>query len=152
MLKFLFHPSSFFPWLLALLCLGLGFYSVDFAYFAYGNHLTPWGAFSILCVLVLYLIHFLFALIPWHGVKYWGRGIDLHFRSFLLIATTLSLPCFIAGALGAASTFYNIVIVSVALVLLTIDGILLKYRFSDRDPLPPSYFACNDYLKATPHH
>lgn len=150
MLKFLFHPSSFFPWLLAHLCLGLGVCAVNFAYLAPGNRITPWGALSLLGTLGLYLIHFLGALIPWHGVKYWGRGIDAHFRSFLSIATYLSLPCFIAGALGAPTTLYNIVVITIGAVLLAIDGILLIYRLSDRDPLPPSYFACNAYLKATP--
>lgn len=102
---------------------------------------------TFLISVLLYIILFLFAFIPWYGFKYKGRGIEEHYENILIPGSYTILMSEILYYLGIQLSLINIFLIALYTIFLFIHFTLLIYHFSDLDQTPPAYFASEEYLQ-----
>jgi hypothetical protein len=96
---------------------------------------------------LLYVICALMALIPWSGVRYAGRGVNVHFRLMFLIGSALTAPLLALSLMDRNIPILQILVSCLLLIFYLIGLTLLRYHFRDKDPLAPGFFSEGDYIK-----
>jgi hypothetical protein len=139
--------KDFFYFILSLSALILAAFTLHHDFISLQIPHSDFSRIVLYSMTLLYMICALMALIPWSGVRYAGRGVNVHFRLMFLIGSGLTVPLLIFSLRDHNVAALQIPVACLLLIFYLIGLTLLRYRFRDKDPLAPGYFSEGDYKR-----